>query len=382
MMHACRAGAWAWALAAALVSAAAQAQPVPPPGVEITVLAPLTGRAAGLGEQMRVGAMAAAAAINAQAGAGGALRVVVEDDACSPREAVSVIQRVLARTAGTVLLVGPLCSGAAAAIQPLLAEETALAMVPAQMDALTAAPANQTAGGLPVLFRVTPANGMIAGRLVAALQARQPQGGVAVVTAHDAFGRDIRAAALAALAARGRAVAVEAELASGERDFTAIITRLKAAGVAAVIFGGYASEAGPFLRQMREQGLAARLYGPGTLSDRETCSDRAACEGVIVAGSDQWSAGETPARARLRAVLGREAEDGEAFAATAVEVLAAAVAAGGTLSAASVRQALLSGTFASVTGPVRFARSGERIEAAVRLRHYRDGVLAPLDFLK
>ena len=56
---------------------------------------------------------------------------------------------------------------------------------------------------------------------------------------------------------------------AGEKDYTALVSKLKDAGVDAVYFGGYHPEAGLILKQMREQGLnASMLSGDAINTDR------------------------------------------------------------------------------------------------------------------
>ena len=57
-------------------------------------------------------------------------------------------------------------------------------------------------------------------------------------------------------------------LTRGEKDFNALVTKIKATGADAVYFGGLHSEAGPLIRQMREQGLkSAFISGDGIVSN-------------------------------------------------------------------------------------------------------------------
>jgi len=47
----------------------------------------------------------------------------------------------------------------------------------------------------------------------------------------------------------------------GDKDFTALVTRMKAANIDAVYLGGYHTEGGLILRQMRDQGMKTMLVG-------------------------------------------------------------------------------------------------------------------------
>ena len=56
---------------------------------------------------------------------------------------------------------------------------------------------------------------------------------------------------------------------AGDKDFTALITKLKQAGVDLIYLGGYHTEAGLITRQAREQGLNAKLMSGDALVDKQ-----------------------------------------------------------------------------------------------------------------
>jgi len=65
--------------------------PVLADDITIAVAGPMTGPVASIGEQMKRGAEAAAAAINDGGGVDGRkIKIVIEDDACDPKQAVTV----------------------------------------------------------------------------------------------------------------------------------------------------------------------------------------------------------------------------------------------------------------------------------------------------
>jgi branched-chain amino acid transport system substrate-binding protein len=56
---------------------------------------------------------------------------------------------------------------------------------------------------------------------------------------------------------------------AGEKDYSAVVSKLKAANVDVVYVGGYHTEAGLIVRQMREQGLKATLVSGDALVTQE-----------------------------------------------------------------------------------------------------------------
>jgi branched-chain amino acid transport system substrate-binding protein len=68
----------------------------------------------------------------------------------------------------------------------------------------------------------------------------------------------------------------------GDKDFTALVSKLKLNNVDLVYVGGYHQEAGLILRQMRDQGLKTVLMAGDALADKEFASITGpAAEGVL-----------------------------------------------------------------------------------------------------
>ncbi len=73
------------------VALSAFAAPALADDLAIAVAGPMTGPLASIGDQMKRGAEAAAAAINDAGGVDGhKIKIVVEDDSCDPKQAVAV----------------------------------------------------------------------------------------------------------------------------------------------------------------------------------------------------------------------------------------------------------------------------------------------------
>src|SRR5437879_12263113 len=58
----------------------------------------------------------------------------------------------------------------------------------------------------------------------------------------------------------------------GDKDFNAIVSRLKRENIDLVYVGGYHQEAGLILRQMRDQGLKTVLMAGDAMNDKEFAS--------------------------------------------------------------------------------------------------------------
>ena len=69
--------------------------------------------------------------------------------------------------------------------------------------------------------------------------------------------------------ASGLTEAVSESINPGEKDYSALVSKLKDAGVEAVYFGGYHPEAGLILKQMGEQGLSAKMLSGDSMNSAE-----------------------------------------------------------------------------------------------------------------
>ncbi|AKV06395.1 MULTISPECIES: branched-chain amino acid ABC transporter substrate-binding protein [Pseudomonas] len=233
----------ALAVATALgVSAFAQAD------VKIGVAGPMTGANAAFGEQYMKGAQAAADAINASGGVNGEKIVLVKgDDACEPKQAVTVAKDLTNQKVAGV--VGHFCSSSTIPASEIYDEAGIIAITPGSTNPQV------TERGLSAMFRMCGRDdqqGIVAGDyIVDVLKGKK----VVVLHDKDTYGQGLADATKAQLAKRGVTPVLYEGLTRGEKDFSAVVTKIRAAGADVVYFGGLHPEAGPLVRQLREQGL-------------------------------------------------------------------------------------------------------------------------------
>src|SRR3546814_2197991 len=55
----------------------------------------------------------------------------------------------------------------------------------------------------------------------------------------------------------------------GEKDYSALVSKMKAAGIDLIYLGGYHPEGGLIVRQAKEQGMKAPLMGGDALVDKQ-----------------------------------------------------------------------------------------------------------------
>ncbi|NUT80509.1 MULTISPECIES: ABC transporter substrate-binding protein [Pseudomonas] len=233
----------ALAVATALgVSAFAQAD------VKIGVAGPMTGANAAFGEQYMKGAQAAADAINAAGGVNGEKILLVKgDDACEPKQAVTVAKDLTNQKVAGV--VGHFCSSSTIPASEIYDEAGIIAITPGSTNPQV------TERGLGAMFRMCGRDdqqGIVAGDyIVDVLKGKK----VVVLHDKDTYGQGLADATKAQLAKRGVTPVLYEGLTRGEKDFSTIVTKIRGAGADVVYFGGLHPEAGPLVRQLREQGL-------------------------------------------------------------------------------------------------------------------------------
>ncbi|MFJ5298264.1 branched-chain amino acid ABC transporter substrate-binding protein [Pseudomonas sp. NPDC088368] len=241
--------------------------------VKIGVSGPMTGANASFGLQFWKGAQAAADAINAAGGVNGEKIALTQyDDACEPKQAVAVANK--AASDKMVGVVGHFCSSSTIPASEVYDEAGIITITPASTNP------NVTERGLGAMFRMCGRDdqqGIVAGDyIVDVLKGKK----VAVINDKDTYGKGLADATAKQLTARGVKPVLEEGLTRGEKDFSALVTKIRGAGADVVYFGGLHPEAGPLVRQMRELGLKDVKF----MSDDGVVTD----ELVTTAGGAQY----------------------------------------------------------------------------------------------
>ncbi|MCW4647994.1 branched-chain amino acid ABC transporter substrate-binding protein [Pseudomonas aeruginosa] len=230
--------------------------------VVIGVAGPHTGANASFGEQYWRGASQAAEDINAAGGINGEkIKLVKADDACEPKQAVAVANRLVDQDKA-IAVVGHFCSSSTIPASEVYDEAGIIAITPGSTNPQV------TERGLSGMFRMCGRDdqqGVVAGDyIVNVLKAKK----VAVIHDKDTYGQGLADATRAQLNKLGVKEVLYEGLTRGEKDFNALVTKIRASGAEVVYFGGLHPEAGPLVRQMREQGLTARFMSDdGVVTD-------------------------------------------------------------------------------------------------------------------
>jgi len=342
------AGAASLAVAMALAAAPASAQ------IKVGVAGPITGEYATFGKQLTDGAELVAADINAKGGVlGQKIEVLKGDDACDPKQAVSVANKFASE--GVKFVDGHFCSSSSIPASKVYTEEGILQITPASTNP------KFTEEGSWNTFRTCGRDdqqGKVAGHTLATeFKDRK----VAILHDNTTYGKGIADETKKAMNAEGKKEALYQAYVPGEHDYTALVSRLKEAGIDVVYFGGYHSEIGLIARQAREQGLKATLIGPDSLTAKELWQiSGPAGEGLM------FTFPSDPRNRPTAAAVVKEFKDKSIdpegyvlYTYAAMQVWAEAATKANSTDPKKVAEVLRAGTWPSVLGDVSFDKKGD-----------------------
>jgi len=230
--------------------------------VQIGTAGPITGSNATFGVQLKEGAEQAVADINAKGGVLGQKLVLnIGDDACDPKQAVSVANEFASKK--VVFVAGHFCSSSSIPASKVYADEGILQITPASTNP------KFTDEGSWNTFRTCGRDdqqGAVAGAYIAKEYKGQK---VAILHDNSAYGKGLADETKKALNKAGMMEALYSAYTPGEKDYSAIVSRLKQAGVNLIYIGGYQTEIGLIKRQATQQGLNATVMGGDALVTSE-----------------------------------------------------------------------------------------------------------------
>lgn len=357
-------------LASAALAALIAAAPAARADIMLGLVAPLTGPLAAVGAQVKNGAETAIEEINKKGGINGEqVSLKVADDAGEPKQGVSAANQLVGE--GVMFVVGPVTSGVAVPASDVFAENGALMVTP------TATAPDLTARGLTTVLRTCGRDDQQAEVAAAYVLANFKNKKVAILNDKGQYGKGLADAFKATLNTAGIQEVFNDALTPGEKDFSALTTRLKAEGVEVIYFGGYYPEAGLLSRQLKDIGVAATLIGGDGLSSTEfaTIGGEAANGVIFTNAADALKNEDSKAAAAALAAKNIPAEAFTLNAYAAVEVLAAGIAkAGSTDDAEAVAAALKDGSeIPTAIGKLTYGETGDLTSQSFSLYKWDGG---------
>jgi len=221
----------------------------PNQAIKIGVAGPFTGAVATYGEQVWAGVSTYIDSVNAVGGIDGRPILLVKgDDACEPKQAVAVANRFVDQDK-VAAVIGHFCSATSLPASNIYHDADML------MVTYASTTPTLTERGLENIFRVCGRDDQQAVLAANFILDDLKKTRIALVHDKDAYGKGLVDAVRVTLKARGVEPVLYEGLSKGERDFNALVTKIRASGADAVYFGGLIPEGGPLIRQIHEQGL-------------------------------------------------------------------------------------------------------------------------------
>ena len=334
----------------------------------IATAGPMTGQYASFGEQMKRGAEMAVEDINAKGGVlGQKLKLTIGDDACDPKQAVAVANKFVSE--GVKFVAGHFCSGSSIPASQVYTEEDILQISPASTN-----PKLTDEGG-PNVFRVCGRDdqqGIVAGTFLA-----DTYGGKNIAILHDktAYGKGLADETKKQLNKMGVKEAMYEAYTAGEKDYSALVSKMKNAKVDVFYLGGYHTEAGLMVRQAREQGYDVQLVsGDALVTDEFWKITGEAGAGTLMTFSPdpRKNPKAAPVVKKFRDG-GYEPEGYTLYTYGAIQAWAQAVKNAGTTDTGKMISALRSGQFDTVLGKIGFDKTGDVTAPGYVWYEWKDG---------
>lgn len=340
--------------AAALLAGLGLSASVQAESIKMAVIGPITGQYASFGAQFKAGAEMALADINKAGGVmGKKLEMTIEDDACDPKQAVAVANKVVGQ--GVAFVAGHFCSGSSIPASKVYEEEGIIQISPASTN-----PKLTDEGG-PNVYRVCGRDdqqGSVAGAYLAKQFADK---NIAIVHDKTAYGKGLADETKKAMNAAGKKEVLYEAYTAGEKDYTALVSKLKQNKIDVLYVGGYHTEAGLMVRQMREQGMKTQLMSGDALVTKEYWAITGdAGEGTLMTFSPDPrknpAAAEIVKRFRAQKI---EPEGYVLYTYAAIQAWKQAVETAKSIDPAKVMKALNTNEFSTVIGKFRFDKKGD-----------------------
>lgn len=323
--------------------------------VKLGLAGPITGPNAALGAQLKVGAEQAVEDINAAGGIlGQKIVVTVGDDASDPRQGVSIANRFASE--GVNFVVGHINSGVSIPASEVYLESGIVQITPG-----STAPAFTDRGQWNT-FRTCGRDdqqGSVAGAYIAKTFAGK---NLAIVHDKTAYGQGVALETQKAVDAGGLKEVIFEGINPGDKDYSALVAKLKDANIDVLYYGGMYPEAGLIIRQMRDQGLKTVLVaGDGIVS-----SEFPSIAGPGAAGTLMTFTADPRKIPANKEIVDRflaqnfDPESYTLYAYAAVQILKQAAEEAGTLDGKKVADVIHSGKeFDTVAGKITYDKKGD-----------------------
>ncbi|HEU0118253.1 MAG TPA: branched-chain amino acid ABC transporter substrate-binding protein [Alphaproteobacteria bacterium] len=342
--------------------------------INIAAVGPITGQDASTGEQMQRGAEAAVDVINKAGGVlGQKLVLSIKDDVCDPKQSVAIANELSG--AGIFGVIGPMCSGSAIPASKIYNEEGIL------MITASATSTALTDQGFDNVLRTCGRDdqqGIVVADYIAKHFATK---NIAIVQDKTAYGQGLAEFVRDNLGKRNIHEKLYESVSRGERDYSSLLSKLKENNIDIVFYGGYHTEAGLIVRQMRDQGMKTVFISDDDTMTKEFWSITGdAGEGALMSfNSDPRTKPEAAEAVKRIRATGFDPEGITLYSYAAVQVMAQAITRAGTTQLPKVVAALHQGSYQTVIGDISFDAKGDVTKPDYVIYRWSKGEYAPLE---
>ncbi|MBI1207833.1 MAG: ABC transporter substrate-binding protein [Azospirillum sp.] len=342
--------------------------------IVVGMAGPITGQYATFGEQMKRGAEQAVADINAAGGVlGKKLKLELGDDACDPKQAVAVANDLHRK--GVKFVAGHFCSGSSIPASAVYNEEDMLQISPASTNP------KLTEQGFANVLRVCGRDDQ-QGQVAGAYLAKNYKGkNIAILHDKTAYGKGLADETQKSLNAAGIKEKLYEAYTAGEKDYSALVSKLKQLAIDVAYVGGYHTEAGLIARQMAEQGMSTKIVsGDALVTDEYWAITGPAGEGTMMTfGPDPRNKPTAKALVEKFRAAKIEPEGYTLYTYAAMQIYVEAVKKAKSTDLKKVVKELHSGTFKTVIGDIKFDKKGDITAGAYVWYRWNNGKYAEIN---
>jgi len=363
------------AMAAAMAFAgAASAQDMV---VKIGHVGPTSGGIAHLGKDNENGARMAIDELNAKGvmigGKKAKFELLAEDDAADPKQGTAAAQKLVDAKVNGVI--GHLNSGTSIPASKIYSDAGIPQISPSATNP------KFTRNGYKTTFRVVADDVHLGGTLGKYAVKELKGKSIAVIDDRTAYGQGVADEFEKGVKGAGGKIVGREFTNDKASDFTAILTKLKAAKPDVVFFGGMDAVAGPMLRQMKQLGIEAKFVGgdgicsgelpklaAGTMADGQVvCAEAGGVEGAAKKSMEDFYAA-------FKKKYNTDVQVHAPYVYDAVNVMVAAMVKAGSAEPAKYLPVLAKTEgYKGVTGTIGFDSKGDVKNGALTLYTYKGG---------
>ena len=325
--------------------------------LKIGTMSPLTGPYAADGNDIRQGAEIAVEVAAEEGGIPGFSKIEItsEDTACDPKQAVAAANKLINEKVTAV--VGAYCSSSTIPASETLAEESIIMLTPASTSPKV------TERGLKYMFRTCGRDDHQAPAAVKFMKAVEGVKSIFIVDDKTTYSQGLAEGVAAAAAAEGIEVLEHDHVNQGDKDYSAVLTKVKAANPDLFYISLQNSATGALMViQAKRMGIDAILMGqdavyhPKLIEIAKGDSEGMYCTfGAIDKDAPNYKEFQT----KYKAKTGNEPGAYSAYAFDSATAYLMAVKAAGTTDPVKVREELLKLDFTGASKQISYQENGD-----------------------